>query len=176
MIVLGIDPGLSGACALLHGDSMVAEVFDTPTLEVVRNGKRRREYQIATLCQELIERIGVYWSDVRTDGTTGVSSIYAYLESVNAFPGQGVTSMFSLGRGLGIWEGVLAALNIPYTKVLPQVWKRTMLGGKTKQAKESSRLRAQQLFPSADLSRKRDHGRAEALLIAEWGRSAFRAT
>lgn len=163
MIYLGIDPGLSGACALLHNDSMVTEVFDTPTLEVIRNGRRRRDYQIAPLISSLVLRVGNLISE------TG--EVCAYLESVNAFPGQGVTSMFSLGRGLGLWEGVLAALGIPYTKVLPQVWKREMLGGKSRQGKGASLLRAQQLFPSADLSRKRDHGRAEALLLAHYGRT-----
>ena len=169
MLTLGIDPGLSGACAILHDDSMVPEVFDLPTLEVIRNKKRRREYQIASLVSSLTLHIGNRMSE------TG--EVHAYVERSQAMPfmlhgrTQGVTSSFSMGRGLGILEGVLSALNIPYTLVAPATWKRAMLGGKVKQAKEASRLRAQQLFPGADLSKKRDHGKAEALLIAQYGRT-----
>jgi crossover junction endodeoxyribonuclease RuvC len=70
---------------------------------------------------------------------------------------------------MGIWLGVMAALRMPYTPVRPVVWKKAFSLGKDK---EASRLRAQQLFPSADLRRKRDHGRAEALLLAWYGRQA----
>jgi len=70
---------------------------------------------------------------------------------------------------MGIWLGVMAALRMPYTPVRPVVWKKAFSLGKDK---EASRLRAQQLFPAADLRRKKDHGRAEALLLAWYGRHA----
>ena len=82
-------------------------------------------------------------------------------------PGQGTRSMFTVGVGFGAWLGLLAALQIPYTRVRPGVWKKAEGLGPDK---EQARLRAQQLFPGADLQRKRDHGRAEALLLAWWGR------
>jgi crossover junction endodeoxyribonuclease RuvC len=63
--------------------------------------------------------------------------------------------------------GLLAALQIAYTTVRPAIWKRALGLGKDK---EAARLRAMQLFPAADLRRKKDHGRAEALLLAWWGR------
>ena len=59
-----------------------------------------------------------------------------------------------------------AALPMPYTRIRPHVWKRTMSLGKEK---KQARLRAMQLFPGADLRRKRDHGRAEALRLAWYG-------
>jgi len=81
-------------------------------------------------------------------------------------PGQGVRSMFTIGVGHGLFLGILAAVGLPYTRVRPAIWKRTLGLGKDK---EASRLRAQQLYPGADLRRKKDHGRAEALLLAWYG-------
>ncbi len=86
-------------------------------------------------------------------------------------PKQGVTSSFNFGYGLGIWEGIIAAYELPLEKVSPQRWKKTMLAdmGKTKDA---SRYKAISLFPevAGQLSRVKDDGRAEALLLAEYGR------
>ena len=81
-------------------------------------------------------------------------------------PGQGTRSMFTIGYGYGLWIGVLATLQIPYTNVRPGIWKRALTLGKDK---EASRLRAMQLYPGADLRLKKHHGRAEALLLAAYG-------
>jgi len=89
------------------------------------------------------------------------------LEEAQAMPGQGVRSMFTCGVGFGVWLALLAALALPHTRVRPAIWKKALGLGKDK---EAARLRAMQLFPTADLRRKRDHGRAEALLLAYWGR------
>jgi len=88
------------------------------------------------------------------------------LEESQAMPGQGTRSMFTVGVGFGLWLGVLAALQMPYTRIRPQVWKKALGLGKDK---EAARLRAMQLYPGADLRRKQDHGRAEALLLAWYG-------
>jgi len=74
--------------------------------------------------------------------------------------------MLTVGVGFGLWLGVLAALTLPYTRVRPQVWKRALGLGKDK---EQARLRAMQLFPSADLRLKKHNGRAESLLLAWYG-------
>ena len=74
--------------------------------------------------------------------------------------------MFTVGVGFGVWLGVLAALPLPHTRVRPAIWKRAL--GLEKD-KEQARLRAMPLFPSADLHRQQDHGRAEALLLAWYG-------
>ena len=89
------------------------------------------------------------------------------IENVHAMPGQGVTSMFSMGYGLGLWIMGCAALKFPIEYVEPGVWKRAMSCGKDKNL---SIQRALQLFPSAtpQLKRVKDHGRAESLLIAEF--------
>ena len=90
------------------------------------------------------------------------------VERAQAMPKQGVVSMFNYGEQFGEILGVLAALRLPYRLVTPAVWKREMgLIGKDKV--ESRRL-AEALFPTVQLSRMKDHGMAEALLIAEWGR------
>ena len=82
-------------------------------------------------------------------------------------PGQGVASMFNFGMGYGIIQGVVSALGIPYELVTPQSWKkRAGLIGKDK---DNARTMAQQLYPDAPLGRKKDIGRADALLIARFG-------
>ncbi len=94
---------------------------------------------------------------------------HGILEESQPMPGQGVKSMFTIGLGFGAWLALLAALEIPYERVRPTVWKRALkLPGKDK---EAARLKAQQLFPSADLQLKKHHGRAEALLLADFGRT-----
>jgi len=84
-------------------------------------------------------------------------------------PKQGASSGFKFGRATGALEGVLACCEIPLTVIEPTAWKKfhQLRGGD----KESSRQRALQLFPSAHalLARKKDHGRAEAPLIALYG-------
>src|SRR5690606_16808140 len=92
---------------------------------------------------------------------------HAYVERVSAMPGQGVSSMFNFGMGYGVIQGVLASLGIPYTLVTPQTWKkRAGLAGKDK---DNARTLAQQLCPEAPLGRKKDIGRADAILIARFG-------
>jgi crossover junction endodeoxyribonuclease RuvC len=89
------------------------------------------------------------------------------LEIVGAMPGQGVSSMFQFGRGVGMVEGVIAALGLPITYVAPRAWQKAVgaRGGK-----DGNRLRAVELFPAyASLfARKKDDGRADAALMAFW--------
>ena len=110
MIILGIDPGLSGALALYDTSEQTVEVFDMPVLELVRNGKKKGEVSAQALANHLAGR--------------KVNS--AFLERVNAMTGQGVTSVFSFGRSTGIVEGVLAAYDIPTTLVTPQAWQKAV--------------------------------------------------
>lgn len=100
-----------------------------------------------------------------------ISDLVAVLENVHAMPKQGVTSSFNFGRGFGLWEMGLIALKIPYTLVAPQTWKRELLADMSKD-KGSSILRAKQLFPhiSEHLKLSKDEAKAEALLMAEYGR------
>jgi crossover junction endodeoxyribonuclease RuvC len=90
-----------------------------------------------------------------------------FIERVNAFPGQGVASMFSLG--MSYWGAFSVAATLAYETRLvePKDWKKYH---RLNKAKDLARGMAQRLFPYIDLSRVKDHGRAEALLIAAYGR------
>jgi len=145
----GIDPGVTGAIAFLNDDLSLIEVLDMPTM--LLTGKKQ-QVNAAALANILRD-----WGNGAT----------AYLERVSAMPGQGVASMFNFGMGFGIIKGVLGALQIPMVLVSPVTWKkRAGLQGKEKDA---SRTLAQQLYPAAPLGRKKDIGRADAILIARYG-------
>jgi len=149
-MILGIDPGLSGALAFLTRETL--EIIDMPTVEVTRNGKAKREVSPALIADAIAGR--------------GVKQ--AFMERVSAMPGQGVSSMFSFGRSTGVVEGVLAAYEIPTTLVTPQAWMKAM---GLRAGKDGSRERAMQIWPPySDLfARKKDNGRSDAALIARYG-------
>lgn len=152
MLILGIDPGLSGAIAFLDAQTGTLVVMDMPTVEVTRNGKNKREVSPALIA----------------DVIAGKGVAKAFIERVSAMPGQGVSSMFSFGRSVGVVEGVLAAYEIPTTLVTPQAWMKAM---NVRAGKDGSRERAMQLFPQyAEMfARKKDDGRSDAVLIAKYG-------
>jgi crossover junction endodeoxyribonuclease RuvC len=153
VIVAGIDPGLSGALALLDAPSgAVLDVADMPTLALSRGGKNKRELDAHALARLIGDR--------RPD--------HAVVELVGTMPGQGVSSVFAFGRAYGILLGVLAARGVPYTLVAPVAWKRA-LG--VPAAKDGARARASQLMPSAahHWPLVKHDGRAEAALIAYFG-------
>lgn len=148
---LGIDVGLNGAIALVQDGELVG-VVDMPTVTLDRNGKAKRQVSVP----ELVEIIKQFDPDE------------AYVEKVFAMAGQGVTSVFSFGRSLGVVEGVLTTLKIKTTLMTPQTWQKGlgMTGGK-----DGSRARAMELFPEqmALFKRVKDDGRSDAALIALWG-------
>ena len=156
MNIIGIDPGLTGAVAMIDRGG-VAYMWDTPTIVVKKGKKTKTEYLPAQMVAIL------------TDAPTG--PVHVYIEKVGAMPGQGVTSMFNFGKGFGLWLGILAGLKLPHTLVTPQAWKKELMQGMAD--KDAARIRAQELFPCCvdQLSRKKDHGRAEALLIAFYGKT-----
>lgn len=161
MRILGIDPGLTGALAVLDDQGTVAGIWDTPTLETRSGAKKRREYDLAQMRRLL--------------APFSADSLCA-LELVGPMPKQGVVSMWRMGFGVGVWEGLLAALKIPVERVSPQRWKSVMLDGLPK-GKDAPLYRAKSLWPDQTdkLSLKKHHGRAEALLIAEWMRRTWHA-
>ena len=151
--VIGIDPGLTGAVAVIEPDGSYA-VWDLSVMPV-GTGKGRVKNKIN----------GAALAAVLRDATDCQG--LAKVEKVAAMPGQGVAGMLSLGHSAGVIEGVLAALGIPFEMVTPQKWKKA--AGLIGSEKDASRTKAQQLFPAASLSRKKDIGRADALLIAKYG-------
>lgn len=148
---IGIDPGLSGAIAVLWADGNL-DIMDTPTA-VVKN--TRRDY--------LVNDMAVL--------AAGLDGSVAAIEAARGMPRQSSATTFKQGYGCGLWQGILAARDIPYDVVDPQRWKRA-LGLPVGADKGASRVLASRLFPAAAgmLTRTKDDGRAEALLLAEWRR------
>lgn len=146
MVYIGIDPGLYGAVAWLTPKGPYVE--DLPTV-LKGGGFVKREIDAAGLIQ-MIRLEGEY---------------QAMLERVNAMPGQGVSSMFSMGDTFGVIRCALAAANIPTEYITPQSWKRHF---HLDNDKEAARALAIRLYPTVDLHLKKHIDRAEALLIATY--------
>jgi hypothetical protein len=144
-VIMGIDPGVSGAVAFYFPmvPSRIA-VDDVPVA-----GGEINVHELARL--------------IRIHRPT-----MAIIERVNAMPGQGVASSFNFGRSYGDVRGVIGACDVPMHFVTPQKWKKHF---GLSADKEESRLRAIRLFPSvADSFKLKKHdGRAEAALIALYG-------
>ena len=145
-MILGIDPGATGAVAIMSDLGYLIDVHDLPHME----GYGLSE---AVLREMLADVHNVK---------------HAFIERVSAMPKQGVVSTFKLGVNYGAIRGVCAGLHIPFSLVTPGKWKRD-LGLKAE--KDQARARAAQLWPGAakQFARKKDDGRAEAALIAFWG-------
>jgi len=150
-MIIGIDPGISGALALLDDDGQLVDVKDMP---IMAGTGKRQQINGAELSKMLISM------------SHDVSG--AYLEHVSAMPKQGVSSMFSFGMSYGIVLGILAALQIPVLLVTPRAWKKR--AGLEKKEKDACRTLMQQLYPAAPLGRKKDIGRADAIAIARFGK------
>ena len=150
-MILAIDPGAKGALAFFDVEKGSLVIVDMPTVQVKRGNKDKVEISPQMVAAEIKARL----------------PRIAILERVGAMPGQGVSSMFQFGRGVGMLEGVLSALQIPVTYITPQAWQKVVgvRGGK-----DANRARAAELFPSsADcFKRAKDDGRADAALMAWW--------
>lgn len=149
--VIGIDPGFSGAIALLDSFGVLVRVLDMP---VIPNKKGRTELNKAMLHEALEPPVGY--------------DVVAYLEQVASRPGQGAPATFRFGQGYGQVEMALAAHKIPTHYVTPAKWKKHFGLSKDKGA---SRGLATDQFPqhAMDFARVKDDGRAEAALIALYG-------
>lgn len=144
--ILGIDPGMNGALSFYNGDELI--IFDTPTFQ--RNKTKRIDcHSVHRILQEN-------------------PAHYVWIEQVNAF-GMGASSAYNFGWSCGVMEALVSAMQIPFSYVSPQVWKKAM--GLTTKEKEDARMRATQLLPKHahqwDLKKHAD--RAEASLIALYG-------
>ena len=151
--ILGVDPGLTGAMALYSPSTRTsASMCDMPLRKHPSfETNRKMEIDIPALS---------YWLDEHAPQID-----FAVIEEVNAMPGQGVTSMFRFGEALGIIKGVITSFMIPVHHVRPSVWKQVMHLGKDK---EESINKANALFGHL-FTKKKDHGKAEALLLAVYG-------
>ncbi len=152
---LGIDPGVTGAFAVLQvNDDGTQQLQVTPTpVNWIQVGKGKRRRYAVDRC----------WEDL---GKTRTISL-AYLEQQTARPKQGTASSFSTGFGFGMWIGLLVAAAIPFAIVAPPRWRSRVglpaqPGAPKKAIKEAVRLAACRRFPAFPINL--DH--ADAIMLA----------
>lgn len=173
MIYIGIDPGITGAVAVIEENNNVI-LFDTPTNQIKKTGKTKSGKERFAKEYSESEMARIFTGLAVIVKAISENNIHVFVEKVHAMPGEGAVGAFSFGKGYGMWLGIMAALKIPYTLVTPQAWKKAMMQGICD--KDAARGRAQQLYPhlSAELRFKNNIGRADAILIAEFGRRSFK--
>lgn len=164
MYAIGIDPGLGGAIAALDRAGEVVWIHKTPTLEVQSKSskQKRRRHDLAGMKRILEE-------DFASGSIVGLEEVHAIPAGV---AGISSVAMFSFGRGLGDWEGLLVGMGIRYQFVGPRRWQAAMLRGETDKGKPGAYLAATRLFPDVKNLRK-GSGEVDALLIAEYTRREF---
>jgi len=155
MLVIGIDPGISGSICFFQ-DGKINDVVEMPTMtEGKKNKKQVNGSQIFNEISYRIKKIDK-------------QDIKVVIEQVSAMPGQGVTSMFNFGQSFGILKGICSAMQLPMYFVRPAKWKKYF--NLINSEKDASRARAIEIFPyfSSQLSRKKDTNKADAILIASF--------
>ena len=153
-LIIGCDPGQTGCLALL-ADGEPAGFIDMPTMPRKAGGFEVNAASLAAQVRGLLHKHqGAY--------------VFAVVEQVGAMPKQGLSSTFRFGQSDGVLRGVLGALGIGYMEVHPVKWKNHF--GLRGQEKDAARSLAIRRFPSVsqELARKKDGGRADALLLALW--------
>ncbi len=153
MKIIGIDPGLSGAIAVLE-DIKVLSLFEMPVMAEGKKNKRQlNSAQLVNIIKE---------------NSNGDEEIAVIVEQVNAMPGQGVTSMFNFGQTFGAIKGVCAALGLPIFFVRPSKWKKHF--ELINSSKDASRTKVIEMYPSfsKQLAKKKDVNKSDAILIARF--------
>ena len=161
MLVIGIDPGISGSICFFQ-DGKIIDVVEMPTMtDGKKNKKQVNGSQIFNEISERIKKIDK--KDIRV-----------IIEQVSAMPGQGVTSMFNFGQSFGILKGICSAMQLSMYFVRPAKWKKYFSLINTE--KDASRTKAIEIFPSfsSNLSKKKDSNKADAILIASYYYETFR--
>lgn len=151
--IAGLDPGLSGAICLYAPETPLI-IFDMPTLEITRNGKKRNQIDLYALAR---------WID---EHSSLISK--AYIENPQGMPAMASNATYRLGLNVGIAQMAIASAFIPMHLVAPASWKKAM---RLTKDKDGCRLRASEEFPNEahNWSRVKDDGRAESALLALWG-------
>ena len=154
MKIIGIDPGLSGAIAIMVNNK-VLNIFEIPVMS--EGKKNKRQLNSALLVSLLKENLN-----------NNNDEVAVVVEQVNAMPGQGVTSMFNFGQTFGAIKGICAALNLPIFFVRPSKWKKHF--ELINSSKDSSRTKAIEMYPklSNKFAKKKDVNKSDAILIARY--------
>ncbi len=155
MIIVGIDPGISGAlCFFSNGN--VIDVIDMPTM--AEGKKNKKQVNGRQIFNEILN----------IKNTFAGHKINVVVEQVSAMPGQGVTSMFNFGQSFGVIKGICSAMELPIFYVRPAKWKKYF--NLINAEKDASRTKVIEMFPkiSQKLSKKKDNNKADAILIAKY--------
>lgn len=166
--LLGCDSDAGGALAVVRGPSIgdvaSVDVHDCPTYKVEVNGRARKRLCVEDMV-ELVASLDI------PRGTV------AFVEEGGVEYGFSAQTAFVQGYNFGLWKGVLAAAGLRVEVVKPQAWKHALGLARSGSSKDDSRDMASAMFPEVGdvLGRKKDHGRAEALLIAAYGHMATHA-
>ena len=154
MLIIGIDPGISGSICFFE-DGKILEVIEMPVM--TEGKKNKKQVNGAQIYNEFSKRINRKDDEIRV-----------VIEQVSAMPGQGVTSMFNFGQSFGILKGICSAMQLPMFFVRPAKWKKYF--NLINSQKDASRTRAIEIFPyfSTQLSKKKDSNKADAILIASF--------
>ena len=155
MLIIGIDPGVSGSICFLK-DGKILDVIEMP---VMNEGKKnKKQVNGAQIYNEITKKIN----------SNPETKIRVVIEHVTAMPGQGVTSMFNFGQSFGVLKGICSAMRLPMFFVRPAKWKKYF--NLINSEKDASRTRAIEIFPdfSSQLSKKKDSNKADAILIASF--------
>ena len=153
MKIIGIDPGLTGAIAIMQ-NKKVLDIIDMPVMAEGKKNKRQlNSAQLVSIIKKNIE---------------SNEEVAVVVEQVNAMPGQGVTSMFNFGQTFGAIKGVCAALELPIHFVRPSKWKKYF--ELINASKDSSRTKVIEMYPSLSnhLAKKKDVNKSDAILIARY--------
>ena len=155
MLIIGIDPGISGSICFFQ-DGVIRDVVDMPTM--VDGKKNKKQVNGSQIFNEISEKIK----------KIDKKNIKVVIEHVTAMPGQGVTSMFNFGQSFGILKGICSAMQLPVYFVRPAKWKKYF--NLINSEKDASRTRAIEIFPyySSHLSKKKDSNKADAILLASF--------
>ena len=161
MLIIGIDPGISGSICFFE-DGKILDVVEMPTM--TEGKKNKRQVNGSQIYNEISKRINLIEK----------KDIKVIIEQVSAMPGQGVTSMFNFGQSFGILKGMCSAMQLPMYFVRPAKWKKYFSLINTE--KDASRTKAIEIFPyfSSNLSKKKDSNKADAILIASYYYETFR--
>jgi crossover junction endodeoxyribonuclease RuvC len=155
MLIIGIDPGITGSICFFE-DGKIIDVVEMPNM--AEGKKNKRQVNGAQIYHEISKRIK----------NLEKKDIKVIIEQVAAMPGQGVTSMFNFGQSFGVLKGICAAMQISMYFVRPAKWKKYF--NLINSEKDASRTKAIEIFPhfSAQLSRKKDSNKADAILISSF--------
>ena len=155
MLIIGIDPGISGSVCFFQ-DGKILQVIEMPTM--IDGKKKKRQVNGSQIYNEILKRINEFEKQ----------NVRVVIEQVSAMPGQGVTSMFNFGQSFGILKGICSAMQLPMYFVRPAKWKKHY--NLINSDKDASRTRAIEIFPyfSSHLSKKKDSNKADAIIIANF--------